>query len=182
MENANPTTAVDAELLPYPTKDLSRPYVVTPEKLAEWEATFPAVAVQRELRVAWQWCRENVSKRKTYGATAAFLANWLTRAYRQMSQTSSEPELPYQRPYRELERRGGGYLRLLRSRYTDGDLSDQELLIRSAQDEVLLCHRCHIAYDLDHMRATLARYLSSEAGVANREATLLAQTSLNRQF
>lgn len=53
---------------------------LSPQKLAEWEESYPAVDVLGELRKARQWLVDNPTKRKTPRGMTAFLGRWLARA------------------------------------------------------------------------------------------------------
>ena len=52
-------------------------YSVTPEKLSEWVAAFPAVDVMAELRHAKAWIEANPAKRKTHTGMPSFAVRWL---------------------------------------------------------------------------------------------------------
>ena len=52
---------------------------LTASKLAEYGETYPGVDALAECRKALQWCRENPSKRKTFGGVGKFLNAWLSR-------------------------------------------------------------------------------------------------------
>ena len=53
---------------------------LTDDKVKEYGASFPGVDVRAECRKAWQWCRDNPTKRKTAAGVPAFLSRWLGKA------------------------------------------------------------------------------------------------------
>ena len=56
-----------------------RTWSLSPEKLSEWEAAYPALDVLAEIKRACQWLRDNPAKRKTAGGMPRFLGSWLAR-------------------------------------------------------------------------------------------------------
>lgn len=49
-------------------------------KVDEYSQSFPGVDILAECRKALQWCRDNPTKRKTFGGMAGFLTRWLSKA------------------------------------------------------------------------------------------------------
>lgn len=54
-------------------------YDVPLEKITMWEATYPAVDVEQELRKMGAWCDSNPTRRKTKRGIEKFINNWLSR-------------------------------------------------------------------------------------------------------
>ena len=52
----------------------------TVAKMHEWQATFPAMDLDAQLRLAGQWLKDNPAKRKTERGMHRFLFAWLERA------------------------------------------------------------------------------------------------------
>ena len=52
-----------------------REHRVTPEKIAEWQTTYPSLDVYQELLRAIQWIRDNPHRKKKDGNR--YLNNWL---------------------------------------------------------------------------------------------------------
>lgn len=71
---------IAAEFKPFPCNGTVKEWVVTEEKIQEWSTTFPGVDVRVEIRKAWQWIKDNDSKRKTARGMPAFLNRWLSNA------------------------------------------------------------------------------------------------------
>lgn len=63
----------------FPTRGKKQVYRLPASKLAEYRESFPGMDVDREMRRAVQWCRDNEAKRKTAGGMPAFLSRWLTK-------------------------------------------------------------------------------------------------------
>jgi uncharacterized protein YdaU (DUF1376 family) len=55
-------------------------WVPTREMVEEWQATFPTIDVLAQLRLARQWCVDNVDRRKTPRGMRRFIGSWLTNA------------------------------------------------------------------------------------------------------
>lgn len=55
-------------------------WCVSQSKYQEYVKSFPGVDLEKELRLASQWTRDNPSKRKTPGGMHRFLNSWLTKA------------------------------------------------------------------------------------------------------
>ncbi len=64
----------------FPTRGKKQSYLLPASKLAEYRESFPGMDVDREMRRAVQWCRDNEAKRKTFNGMPAFLSRWLTKA------------------------------------------------------------------------------------------------------
>lgn len=71
---------IAAEFKPFPCNGTTKEWVVTEEKIQEWITTFPGVEVRVQIRKAWQWIKDNDSKRKTARGMPAFLNRWLSNA------------------------------------------------------------------------------------------------------
>jgi hypothetical protein len=74
VEDDSPVVA----LLPVVGKG-PKEYPVTQAKMDEWQAAYPGVDVQREVRSLVQWARDNPTKRKTFRGAAAFFSRNLAR-------------------------------------------------------------------------------------------------------
>lgn len=57
-----------------------QPWGLTPDKLAEYQDSFPNLDVLSEFRRARQWCIDHPAERKTERGMPAFLGRWLTKA------------------------------------------------------------------------------------------------------
>lgn len=64
----------------FPTVGDNADWPLQESKLHEWIDAFPGVDVPAECLKALQWCRDNPSRRKTYGGMSRFLNQWLSRA------------------------------------------------------------------------------------------------------
>jgi len=97
-----------------PTNKNGETVAVIQQKIEEWKETYPAVDVEQEVRLAWQWCMDNPQRRKTKNGVFRFLNNWLARAQnrggrfaaggymtpaanRQFKATQAQPISPYGR-------------------------------------------------------------------------------------
>lgn len=69
---------VAAEFKPFPCNGTVKEWVVTEEKIQEWTTTYPGVDVRGQIRKAWQWIKDNESRRKTARGMLAFLNRWLS--------------------------------------------------------------------------------------------------------
>lgn len=65
---------------PFPCAKTGETWVLSDEKLSEWQDSFPHLRVETELRKAWQWLSDNPAKRKTPRGMTRFLGSWLARA------------------------------------------------------------------------------------------------------
>lgn len=72
-----------------------RAYPVTAAKIAEWQESYPAVDVLREVKALVQWARDNPAKRKTYRGAAAFFSRNLAK---KQDQNPSRKPVPNGRP------------------------------------------------------------------------------------
>lgn len=159
----------------FPTRT-GRTYILAPQKVEEFKSTFPGVDVERQLRIAWQWCTDNPAGRKQHQGMGHFLFCWMNRAYKQLEAEKNSPS--YDIPYHK--KRSDTYLGILRRRY--GNLSPEKLLIKSAQHELSICRKCHMAYDLHLLQKRLARYLVSDAEMQPEKAELVAHESLGHEI
>lgn len=57
-----------------------RTWILTPERLAEYQTTFPGKNVIAELMAARLWCKDHPSERKTERGMPKFLTRWLLRS------------------------------------------------------------------------------------------------------
>jgi len=70
-------------------------FPVTSEAVAEWQAAYPAVDVEQQLRQMRQWCIAHPANRKTRKGIAAFVVGWLGKEQNRAPTTrpgSLEPE------------------------------------------------------------------------------------------
>lgn len=74
----------------FPTRGKKQVFRLPASKLAEYRESYPGMDVDRELRKAAQWCRDNEAKRKTHNGMPAFLGRWLARC---CDSTSERPLL-----------------------------------------------------------------------------------------
>lgn len=70
----------------------------TVAKMHEWQATFPIMDLDAQLRLASQWCKDNPAKRKTERGMHRFLFSWLERAQ------NSNKALPLFQPNQQPKR------------------------------------------------------------------------------
>ncbi|RLC11833.1 MAG: hypothetical protein DRI24_18185 [Deltaproteobacteria bacterium] len=56
---------------------------ITEPMIAEWQETYPLMAVEQELKRAVQWARDNRGKRKTLKGMRRYLGSWLSRKHDQ---------------------------------------------------------------------------------------------------
>lgn len=68
------------------------------QKLDEWKATFPALDVLAQCRLARQWCIDNPSRRKTARGIGRFLFGWLERAQNRGAGSRVPAQAPNGRP------------------------------------------------------------------------------------
>ena len=71
----------------------------TVSKVHEWQATFPVMDLDAQLRLAGQWLKDNPAKRKTERGMHRFLFAWLERAQNNnkglpLFQPSQQPKRP----------------------------------------------------------------------------------------
>jgi hypothetical protein len=57
-----------------------REWVLTTEKLAEYQENYPGIDAVLEARKALQWCRDNPQRRKTHMGMPRFINSWMSRA------------------------------------------------------------------------------------------------------
>lgn len=74
-------------------------WLLTAEKVAEWEESFPSMDVIAECRKARQWLLDNPDRRKTERGMPRFLGSWLARAqnsgkYERRSAPFTKPQPP----------------------------------------------------------------------------------------
>ena len=72
--------ASEPPVLTYPCDGPVAEWHLTAAKVAEYQATYPALDVPGECRKALQWVRDNPAKRKTAGGMPKYLNGWLARA------------------------------------------------------------------------------------------------------
>lgn len=72
--------SVPPPVLVVPTNGKPAEWGLSPDKLAEWKASYPSVDVLAEIRKARQWVLDNPSRRKTARGMPAFLNRWLSKA------------------------------------------------------------------------------------------------------
>ena len=78
-------------------------FTVTEEKRTEYQATYPGVEVDLELKAVRQWCIDNPTRRKTLKGIPRFLNAWLSKA--QNSGRRSKPtEKSYEDRVAEIEK------------------------------------------------------------------------------
>lgn len=68
-----------AAILVFECDGNSKTWELTHEKMSEWQEAYPSLDVAAECRKAWQWLRDNPTKRKTASGMASFLGRWLAR-------------------------------------------------------------------------------------------------------
>lgn len=67
-------------LLVFPCVGSERTWDLMPAHVNELQTTYPGIDVMQEAREAWQWCRDNPTKRKTAGGMRKFISRWMKRA------------------------------------------------------------------------------------------------------
>jgi hypothetical protein len=73
--------ATEPPILTFPcVGTAAKEWHLNPEKLAEWQAAFPAVDILAECRRALQWLLDNPTRRKTAAGMTRFIGSWLGRA------------------------------------------------------------------------------------------------------
>ena len=152
-----------------------RAYKITPEKIQQWQKTFPGLDVPLQLRLAWQWNEDNPDQRKMHQHVPRFLFSWLNRSYSKMKPEKNGPS--YSVPYRK--KTSTNFLGMLRRRYTGrSPKTDSQLLIEHFQAELKTCRQCDMSHDLIDLRGRLGRYLWLEIGMDQPSAEKLAIESL----
>ena len=63
----------------FQTNGPQKEWPLHPDKVREWQATYPGVNVTAEARKARQWLIDNPGKRKTARGMASFLGRWIAR-------------------------------------------------------------------------------------------------------
>ena len=163
----------------YPNLDFAarsgRTYNVKPEKILEWQQTFPEVDVPYQLRLAWQWNEDNPDQRKLHQHLPRFLFSWLNRSYTQSTKDKTAPG--YMTPYKE--KKTPTFLGMLRRRYSGRTpKSDAQLLVEHFQAELRICRQCEMSHDLLALRERLGRYLWLDSGMEKKAAEKLSVESL----
>lgn len=51
----------------------------TESQIKDWEESYPAVDVRQQLRESWQWIKDNLANRKSYGGYPAYVNRWFAR-------------------------------------------------------------------------------------------------------
>lgn len=81
---ASPPTATSTRgVLEYECDGTPSHWMLTEQKLGEWQRSYPHLDVRNQCQRAWQWLRDNPSKRKTANGMPRFLNGWLGREQNQ---------------------------------------------------------------------------------------------------
>jgi hypothetical protein len=102
----SPPTAVELSGYEFPTRGNTKTYALPASKLAEYRESFPGMDVDRELRTALQWCRDNESRQKTAKGMPAFLSRWLAKSCDKATSNANRPSTataPVHDPNRRLQ-------------------------------------------------------------------------------
>ena len=67
-------------MISFPVVNSKAPtWTVTDAMIADWQADFPHLDVEKEVRKMHAWCEANVSRRKTAKGMPRFIVAWLMR-------------------------------------------------------------------------------------------------------
>ena len=82
-------------------------WVLTEAKVRQYEGTYPALDVRREVRQAWQWIQDHPRNVKTADGMPRFLGNWLRRSQNSARPVNGTPRRDPREALREAIRKGG---------------------------------------------------------------------------